>query len=269
MIGIIGGGMMGEAIISGILDSKLYSPTQIFVSEPIKERRNFLKNRYGINVTENNLEVVNNCRILILSVKPQNIEEVLKEISLNVKEDQIYISIAAGVPLSYLEKYLNKAKSIFRIMPNLPLIVKKGAIAITSNKYTEDDLDRVKEIFTSLGELWEIPEKYFNIVTALTGSGPAFVSLILQGFTLAGVKKGLSYDLAKSLTLQLFSGVIGLIKEKDYSFEDLIKKTSSPGGTTIMGLEEFYSEGIIGVIMKSISKAEERSREIEEIFKEV
>ncbi|MCS7201674.1 MAG: pyrroline-5-carboxylate reductase [Dictyoglomus sp.] len=269
MLGIIGGGMMGEAIISGILDSHIYSSSQVFVSEPIKERREYLKTKYGINTTENNLEVINNCRIIILAVKPQNIEEVLKEISLNVREDQIYVSIAAGVPLKYLEKYLNRARSIFRIMPNLPLIVKKGIITITSNKYTEEDLKRVKEIFENLGKIWEIPEKYFNIITALTGSGPAFASLILQGFTLAGVKKGLSYDLAKELTLQLFSGIVTLIEEKNYSFEDLIKKTSSPGGTTIMGLEKFYSEGIIGVIMESISKAEERSKEIEEIFKEV
>lgn len=269
MIGIIGGGMMGEAIISGILDSQIYSPSQIFVSEPIKERRVFLQNKFGINTTENNLEVINKCKIIILSVKPQNMEEVLKEISSNVKEDQIYISIAAGVPLGYLEKFLNKARSIFRIMPNLPLIVKKGAIVVTSKKYTEEDLKKVKEIFVNLGEIWEIPEKHFNIITALTGSGPAFVSLIFQGFILAGVKKGLPYDLAKELTLQLFLGVIELIKEKNYSFEDLIKKTSSPSGTTIIGLEKLYSEGIIGIIMESISKAEERSKEIEEIFKEV
>ncbi|MCX7846055.1 MAG: pyrroline-5-carboxylate reductase [Dictyoglomaceae bacterium] len=269
MIGIIGGGMMGEAIISGILDSKIYFPSQIFVSEPIKERRDYLKNKYGINIKENNLEVIDNCKILILSVKPQNIEEVLKEITLKVKEDQIYISIAAGVPLNYLEKYLCRSKSVFRVMPNLPLIVKKGAIAITGNKYTEEDIKKVKEIFANLGEIWEIPEKYFNIITALTGSGPAFVSLIFQGFTLAGVKKGIPYDLAKELTLQLFLGVIELIKERNLSFEDLIKRTSSPGGTTIMGLEKLYSEGIIGVIIESISKAEERSREIEEIFKEV
>ncbi|MGB9858080.1 MAG: pyrroline-5-carboxylate reductase [Dictyoglomaceae bacterium] len=269
MIGIIGGGMMGEAIISSILEAKIYSPSEIFVSEIIEERRTFLRDKYGINLVDNNSGIIENSNIIIIAVKPQNIEEVLKEISFYVKEDQTYISIAAGVPLNYLERYLNKARSIFRIMPNLPLIVKKGAIAITSNKYIEEDLKRVKEIFSNMGEIWELPEKYFNIITALTGSGPAFVSLIFQGFTLAGVKNGLPYNLSKELTLQLFLGVIELIKEKKYSFEDLIRMTSSPGGTTIIGIEKMYLDGIIGEIMESISKAEERAKEIENLFKEV
>ena len=120
-----------------------------------------------------------------------------------------------------------------------------------------------------MGEIWELPEKYFNIITALTGSGPAFVSLIFQGFTLAGVKNGLPYNLSKELTLQLFLGVIELIKEKKYSFEDLIRMTSSPSGTTIIGIEKMYLDGIIGEIIESISKAEERAKEIENLFKEV
>ncbi|PMQ02394.1 MAG: pyrroline-5-carboxylate reductase [Dictyoglomus sp. NZ13-RE01] len=269
MIGIIGGGMMGEAIISGILEGNKFQEDQIYVSEIVDERREYLKEKYNIKVTKENKEVLEKCKIIILAVKPQNMQEVLEEIEPYVKEEHIFVSIAAGVPISFLEKYLNKAKSVFRIMPNLPLTVKKGTIVITGNKSKDENLILIKDIFSTLGEVWELPEKYFNIVTALTGSGPAFVALLLQSFTLAGVKKGLPYNVAKDLTLQLFLGVIELIKEKNYSFEDLIRMTSSPAGTTIMGLEKLYSYGIIGEIMESISKAEERAQEIEKIFKEV
>jgi pyrroline-5-carboxylate reductase len=267
MIGIIGGGMMGSAIISGILDSKIYSPSDIFVYDVVEERKNDLYKRYNIKIAKDNVELIEKCKIIILAVKPQNIEDVLKEISTSIRENHIVVSIAAGVPLSYLERYLQRARSVIRVMPNLPLIVRKGAIGIASNKYTCEDMLKVKEIFSCLGEVYEIPEKSFNILTALTGSGPAFVALILQGFTLGGVKKGLSYETSKNLTLQLFLGVISLIKEKNLSFEDLIKMTSSPGGTTIMGLQELYLNGIIGEIMESISKAEERAKEIELSFR--
>ncbi|HOJ92290.1 MAG TPA: pyrroline-5-carboxylate reductase [Dictyoglomaceae bacterium] len=260
-LGIIGGGMMGEAILSGVLESNFLPPQEILVSEPVESREKYLKDKYNISIVDNIL-LIKNSEFILIAVKPQNIKGVLEEIKPHIRKGQAFISIAAGVPLNYLEKYLYNVKSLFRVMPNLPCTVKKGAIAITYNKAEKEDLRFVKELFSNIGKVWEMDEKNFDIITALTGSGPAFVSLILQSFVLSGVNGGISYNTAKEMVLQLFDGTIEYIRSKDLSFEDIIKMTSSPAGTTIAGLEKLYKEGISGIIMEAISSAKEKGEEI-------
>ncbi len=267
-LGIIGGGMMGEAILAGILESSFLRKDQILVSEVVEERKIYLKNKYNTEIISDNAFLTQNCNYILLAVKPQNIKEVLNEIEPYLDENKILISIAAGVKISFIRKYAPKVKCLIRIMPNLPCTIKKGVIALTYDKYEEKEINFVKTLFSTIGEVWVIDEKYFDTITALTGSGPAFVSLILQGFTLAGLKGGLNYNTSKEMVLKLFEGVIGYIKEKNLSFEDLIKMTSSPAGTTIMGLEVLYKSGIVGIIMEAITSAKIRSEEISKILEE-
>lgn len=267
-LGIIGGGMMGEAILAGILESSFIEKDNILVSEVVEERKIYLKNKYNIEVISNNVFLAQNCNYILLAVKPQNIKEVLNEINSYLDENKVLISIAAGVKLSFLRKHVPKSKCLIRIMPNLPCTIKKGVISLTYDKYEEEEINFVKNLFSTIGDVWIIDEKYFDTITALTGSGPAFVSLILQAFTLAGLKGGLNHNTSKEMVLKLFEGVIDYIKDKNLSFEDLIKMTSSPAGTTIMGLEVLYESGITGIIMKAITSAKIRSEEISKILEE-
>ncbi|MFN3699629.1 MAG: pyrroline-5-carboxylate reductase family protein, partial [Dictyoglomus sp.] len=177
-LGIIGGGMMGEAILAGILESSFLRKDQILVSEVVEERKIYLKNKYNIEIISDNAFLTQNCNYILLAVKPQNIKEVLNEIEPYLDENKILISIAAGVKISFIRKYAPKVKCLIRIMPNLPCTIKKGVIALTYDKYEEKEINFVKTLFSTIGEVWVIDEKYFDTITALTGSGPAFVSLI-------------------------------------------------------------------------------------------
>lgn len=266
--GIIGGGMMGEAILAGIIESSSLTTDQILVSEVVEERKIYLTNKYNIEVISDNIFLTQNCNYILLAVKPQNIKEVLTEINTYLDENKVLISIAAGVKISFLRKYAPKVKCLIRVMPNLPCTIKKGIIALTYDKYIEDEINFAKSLFSTIGDVWIIDEKYFDTITALTGSGPAFVSLILQAFTLSGLKGGLNYNTSKEMVLKLFEGVIEYIKDKNLSFEDIIKMTSSPAGTTIMGLEVLFETGIVGIIMKAITSAKIRSEEISKTLEE-
>lgn len=267
-LGIIGGGMMGEAILSGIIDSNFLKNDEIIVSEPIEKRREYIRDKYNVEVISDNKLLAKKAKYILIAVKPQNIKDVLKEISPYIDENKTIISIAAGVKISLIKRYLNEFKCIIRIMPNLPCTVKKGAIALTFDKYDKEEVEFVKNLFSTIGSVWIIDEKYFDTITALTGSGPAFVSTILQSFTLSGVKGGLSYDISKEMVLKLFEGVIEYVREKNLSFEDVVKMTSSPAGTTIMGLETLHKEGIVGIIMEAITSAKLRSEEISKYLEE-
>jgi pyrroline-5-carboxylate reductase len=267
-LGIIGGGMMGEAILSGILSSSFLKKENILVSEPLEDRRKYLTEKYEIEVVSDNVYTVNSCEYILLAIKPQNFKEVLQEISPHIKSHHVIISIAAGIPISLISKYTKEARSIIRVMPNLPCTVNKGAIAITYSEAKEEDIKFTKSLFETIGKVWILPEKYFDTVTALTGSGPAFVALILQGFTLSGVKGGIPYDISREMVIQLFEGVLEYIKSKNLTFEDIIRMTSSPAGTTIMGLEVLYNERIIGIIMNAITSSKNRGSEITNEIKE-
>lgn len=268
ILGIIGGGMMGEAILAGIIEGNFLKKDEIIVSEKIKKRKDYLREKYNVEVTTDNKSLAQKVKYILIAVKPQNIKEVLKEISPYVDESKTIISIAAGVKISLIKKYLNNSRCVIRVMPNLSCTIKKGVIALTFDKYEKEDVEFVKNLFSTIGDVWIIEEKYFDTITALTGSGPAFVSTILQGFTLAGVKGGIPYDTSKEMVLKLFEGVIEYIKEKNLSFEDVIKMTSSPAGTTIMGLEVLYKEGVTGIIMEAITSAKLRSEEISKNLEE-
>jgi pyrroline-5-carboxylate reductase len=258
MIGFIGGGNMAEAIIKGIADKHA---RDIMVSEPRDERRAYLEKTYKIKTTSNNKEVVNNCRIILLAIKPQNMDEVTSEISNMISPDKIVVSIAAGITLSYLSSRLKTSK-IIRVMPNTPAIIQEGMSVMSMCECIHDkEIGLIRDIFMSIGRLLVLPEKHMDTVTALSGSGPAFIALFLEAMIEGGVKMGLSKRDAFELAVQTLLGTAKLL-DTGMSPEKLREMVTSPKGTTAAGLKVFQEKGFIDIVKDALQAAAERAKEL-------
>lgn len=262
MIGFIGGGNMAEAIIKGIVQSsKLKAQSEIIMSEPREERRRYLEQTYSIKTTPSNKEVAGSCNIIILAVKPQNMETVLNEIADLVTNEKTVVSIAAGITLSYLQSKLN-TKKLIRVMPNTPAIIQEGmSVMSLCECFSNKDIAVVRGIFMSIGRVLTMPEKYMNAVTALSGSGPAFVALFVEAMIEGGVKLGLSRNDATELATQTLLGTARLL-DTGMSPEKLREMVTSPGGTTAAGLEIFKEKGLTDIVNDAINAAIKRAEEL-------
>ena len=258
MIGVIGGGNMAEAMIKGMLRSNL---KDIIISEPRHERREYLEYAYHIKTTPNNSDVIRQCSIVILAVKPQNMDDVTAEISGAVSNDTIIVSIAAGVTLSYLTSQLKTTK-IIRVMPNTPALVQEGmSVLALCEDITDSEMATVRDIFLSFGKVLVLPEKYLDAVTALSGSGPAFIALFVEAMIDAGVKMGITEEDALKLSRQTLLGTAKLL-ETGIPPAKLREMVTSPGGTTAAGLKVFGEKDFYGLIFQVIRAATERSKEL-------
>jgi pyrroline-5-carboxylate reductase len=258
MIGFIGGGNMAEAIIKGIF-AKYGS--NIMVSEPVDKRRTYLEKTYNIKTTPNNKEVVKNCNIIILAVKPQNMDSVTAEIYDEISNDKIVVSIAAGITLSYLSSRLKTTK-IIRVMPNTPALVQEGMSVMSMCECINDkEMQVIKDIFMSIGLLLALPEKYMNAVTALSGSGPAFFAYFVEAMIEGGVRMGLGKDDAATLAVQTFLGTAKLLNTGMHPSK-LREMVTSPGGTTAAGLKLLEEKGFKETVIASIEAATNRAKEL-------
>jgi len=238
MIGIIGAGNMGSAIAFGIKGKVLLSD---------KNRR-----------ISDNITVAKRSDIIILAIKPQDIGEVLKEIRPYVKE-KLIISIAAGITTSSIEKALPGTR-VIRVMPNMPAMAGKGISAISCGRFAKKgDLKTVSMIFLNLGEVIEVKEKTMDAVTAVSGSGPAYYFLFTYLLAKAAEASGLQKDIAVRLARATFIGAAEVIKLKDLSMEDLVKKVASKGGTTEAALKVFKQEKLEAIIKKAVRSASQKS----------
>ena len=258
MIGFIGGGNMAEALIKGIA---VKHAGDIMVSEPREDRRAYLEKTYGIKTTPDNKEVVRNCNIIILAVKPQNMDDVTAQIADVISEDKIIVSIAAGITLSYLSSRLNTAK-IIRVMPNTPALVQEGMSVMSMCECMHDkEIGLIKDIFMSIGILISLPEKYMDAVTALSGSGPAFIAYFIEAMIEGGIKTGLSKDNATELAVQTLLGTAKLL-DTGISPSKLREMVTSPKGTTAAGLKVFEEKGLKEGVIAAIEAAVNRAREL-------
>jgi pyrroline-5-carboxylate reductase len=258
MIGFIGGGNMAEAMIKGMLNSNI---RDIMVSEPRDDRRSYLEKTYNVKTTNDNKEVVKKCTIIILAVKPQNMEDVTGEISDFITPDKIIVSIAAGITLSYLSSRLKTTK-IIRVMPNTPALVLEGMSVMSMCECIHDrEIGIIREIFMSIGKLMALPEKYMDAVTALSGSGPAFIALFVEHLIDAGIKSGLSKEHAAELAIQTFIGTAKLL-ETGMPPDKLRVIVTSPGGTTAAGLKVFEEKKFGDIVASVIEAAKKRSEEL-------
>ena len=262
MIGFIGGGNMAEALIKGIVqNSKLKIKSEIFVSEPREKRRQYLANTYGVKTTDNNSDVVQSSNIIILAVKPQNMEQVLDEIKDRVTEDKTVVSIAAGITLTFLQARL-KTKKLIRVMPNTPALVQEGMTVMSLCEcFSDKDISAVREIFMSIGKVLTMPEKYMDAVTALSGSGPGFIALFTEAMIDSGVKLGLSREQASELAAQTLLGTAKLI-DSGMTPEKLREMVTSPGGTTAAGLKVFEEKDLKTIVNDALQFAAKRAAEL-------
>lgn len=262
MIGFIGGGNMAEALIKGAVSSQQSAVRRdIFVSEPREDRRKYLEQTYGVKTTSDNREVASSCNIIILAVKPQNMAAVLDEITDLITEEKTVVSIAAGITLSYLQSKV-KTKKLIRVMPNTPAIVQEGmSIMSLCECFSDRDVAIVRDIFMSVGKVLTLPEKYMNAVTAVSGSGPAFVALFVEAIIDAGEKIGLNRDNASELAIQTLIGTARLL-DTGMPPRKLMEMVTSPGGTTAAGLKTFEERGFKNIVYEALYSAMKRAEEL-------
>lgn len=263
-IGFIGAGNMAEALINGLISSKLFKSDQILITDVVKKRVTHIKSTYKVNVASDNKRLCKESDIIVLSVKPNHISKVVSEIKTAITSKKILISIAAGVQTVSIANLLKKKSKIVRVMPNTPALVLAGASVLYCNEnVTDDEKEHVKGIFESVG-IAEIVdnEAILNPVTGLSGSGPAYVSIFIEALSDGGVKMGLSRDLAHKLAAQTVYGTAKMIIEGDAHPAQFKDKVSSPGGTTIEGIHHLEKGGFRSSTISAVEAATRRSKEL-------
>jgi pyrroline-5-carboxylate reductase len=263
-IGFIGAGNMAEAMIRGLLRGGDFAIAQIAASGPREERMRELRDTYGIYATTDN-KVPAASEIVVLAVKPQILSRVLEEVGSTISPEALVISIAAGVPVAAIQVRLASGTRVVRAMPNTPALVDAAATALARGDYArESDLEDARRIFDAIGTTVILDEAQMDAVTGLSGSGPAYVFLILEALADAGVKVGLSRRTSQLLAAQTVLGSAKLLLETNEHPGKLKDMVTSPGGTAITGLHTLEAGGVRTTLMNAVEAATIRSRELGE-----
>ncbi len=263
----IGGGVMGEALLSRLIAQKIYQPDEILVSEPQRHRCSVLAQQYGVQVTTDNNAVIEAQEVLLLAIKPQVFAAVATELAdfaahKKGSENLVVVSILAGVPLHKLEAAFPD-RPVIRAMPNTPATVGAGITAIAAGKYVQNThIDLATRIFQAVGEVVQIPEYMMDAVTGLSGSGPGYVAILIEALTDGGVYAGLPRPIAAKLALQTVRGTAELLHETSIHPAELKDRVTSPGGTTIAGIAQLEKSGFRSALIKAVKAAYERSKEL-------
>ena len=261
-IGFIGTGKMGEALIKGILHAKLVSSDRIYASDADISKLNLLQKTCKISTCKDNCETVLNSDIIIIAVKPQIVPAVLKEIKNSIK-DQLIISIAAGVPIETYETALPKGTKVVRVMPNIAAMVREAASAVCSGSAVTWEEEAIAAgIFNSIGRTVMLPEHLLDAVTGLSGSGPAYIFMIIEALADGGVFEGLDRNTAKILAAQTVLGAAKMVLDDKIHTGELKDMVTSPGGTTIRGIRVLEDRGVRIAMMDAVIEACERSKEL-------
>ncbi len=262
-LGIIGGGMMAYSIVRGLLAARLLSPERIVVSDVSAERRALFEKSCGIAAASDNLQAVRRSNVVLLAIKPQGMAGLLAEIRPAAASDTLYLSIAAGITTAALYAGLGSAGRIVRIMPNTAAQVRASATAICRGpNATDDDLAIARDLFNALGTTVAVDETLMDAVTGLSGSGPAYVYLIIEALADAGVRNGLARATALQLAAQTCAGAARMVLEAGEHPGALKDQVCSPGGTTINGLYRLEKSGVRAALIDAVSAAVARSKEL-------
>jgi len=262
-VGFLGAGNMGEALIKGLLAAKLVPADAIFATDVRPERLKELDRQYGIQVSSDNADLVRRADIVILAVKPQIMDAVATEIAPLVTRRKLLISIAAGVATDKIRARLHKDSRLIRVMPNTPALVLEGVTAIAKADGLEPgDLDVAREIFGAVGRVVVLGEELLDAVTGLSGSGPAYVAIVIESLADGGVRMGLDRATAMTLATQTVLGAAKLLLETGLHPGALKDMVSSPGGTTIAGIAALEEGGLRTTFIKAVERATQRSREL-------
>jgi pyrroline-5-carboxylate reductase len=267
-VGFVGAGNMGEALIKGLLHGHLCRPEQITCSDIRPERLKAIKKAYGVKTTSSNSEVVKHSDIVILAVKPQILKQVVVDIGKYFELSKLVISIAAGVAMETIASCAKQELKLIRVMPNICVSVGEGVSAIAAGKHaTKEDLMVAKAIFDSAGKSLFVEENLLDAVTGLSGSGPAYIFLIIDALADAGVKVGLARSDALLLASQTVLGSAKMLIETGEHPGRLKDMVTSPGGTSIAGIHALEEGGVRTTLIKAVEVATQRSKVLGEMMK--
>lgn len=269
VIGFIGCGNLAEALIRGLITSKAASPARILASDTLNSRLIYIAENYEVKVHNNNYETARNADIIFITVKPGDVGAALKEIAPELDKEKLLISAAAGVRTGYITDALKECGvsvvvPVIRAMPNTPVTVMEGMTALfAASGAGKDDVRSARAVFESVGKVAVVEEEdLLDAVTGLSGSGPAYIFLVMEALTEAGVKAGLPEKMAKELSVQTAFGAAKLARESDKGLSELRRMVTSPGGTTVEGIKRLEEAGLKEAFIKAVEAAAKRSREL-------
>ena len=261
-IAFLGAGNMAEAIIKGVLESALFRPEELIAADISSERLLEVGQKYNIRTTFSNREAATSAEMIILGVKPLVVDPVLSEIAPFIA-GKLLISVAAGIPLKRLMGHFDGEMAIIRAMPNAASRVLSGATVLSPGPYVDSRrLEQGIAVFNSIGKTWILEERLQDAVTGLSGSGPAFVMVVIEAMAEGGVKCGLEYDVAMALSIQTVLGASLWLKtscEHPARLKDIV---ASPGGTTIAGLHQLEAKGLRAALISAVEAATQRSTQL-------
>jgi len=263
---LVGGGNMGEALVAGLLRSGLWKPSQITVCDVRHDQLVRLQLRYKVRASADNRWAVRDSTIVLLAVKPQHMKHVLEELGPVLRQSQLVLSIAAGIPTRFIERFLADGVPVIRIMPNTPALVGLGAAALTRGRWATASHERIAEgILATVGTVVSVPERAMDAVTAVSGSGPAYVFYLAEAMTEAGRSLGLSPHIVDGLVRQTIKGAGELLAQSHEEAHTLRQRVTSPGGTTEAALKVLEKGKLKAIFLKALKRATERSRELSKV----
>lgn len=262
-LGIIGAGKIGEAILAGAFSRKLFAAEDVILSVRTEAHRQDLEKRYAVKATLDNREVAKDSKIILMAVKPKSIVDVLNSIADVLEPDTLIISTAAGVPLDVIESRVPNYVAVIRTMPNLAVSVGEGMTVLSPGKNVSDSqLEIAKGLFGSVGRVITLEEQHMDAVTGLSGSGPAYIYIVIEALADGGVKLGLPRDVATQLAAQTVLGAAKTVLETGEHPAKLKDQVTTPAGVTIDGILELEEGGLRVTLIKAVVKAAERSRQL-------
>jgi pyrroline-5-carboxylate reductase len=262
-IAILGCGKIGEALVSGLLSSGWRDAGDIVVTARRPERADELRERHGITATLANAEAAADAALVVISVKPQDLDALLAEIGPVLTSAQTVLSVAAAIPTSFIEQRIADGIPVVRAMPNTPATVHEGIAGVCAGAHAGDEhLALAEECLSHLGAVVRLPERYMDAVTAVSGSGPAYFALLAEAMIEAGILLGLSREVSTQLVVQTMLGTGVLLRDQKMHPVELREAVTSPGGTTIRAIHELEQAGVRAAFLNAIQAAMERSREL-------
>ncbi len=262
-IGFLGAGKMASALAKGFVRASLVTPGRVLASDVIEMAREAFGRDVGARVSSSNVDVVKGMTVLVLAVKPDQVAGVLAEIAPHFTKQHLLISIAAGVTLARIESALPDSARVIRVMPNTPALVGASASAFAAGSHaTAEDAALALKLFSAVGAALQVKESLLDAVTGLSGSGPAYVCLVLEALSDGGVAAGLPRDVATKLAVQTLLGTAKMVLETGQHPAALRDAVTSPGGTTIEGLHELERAGVRGAFINAVRAASEKSRKL-------
>jgi pyrroline-5-carboxylate reductase len=262
-VAIIGAGTIGESLLRGLLSGGWREPGEIVATVRDEQRARELEERHGIRVTLSNAEAVAGAALVVIAVKPQDFGALLGEVGGVLTPEQTVLSVAAAIPTAAIERQVAPGVPVVRAMPNRPATVHEGIAGICAGAHAgEEHLRLAEEALSHLGAVVEVPERYMDAVTAVSGSGPAYFALLAEAMIEAGILLGLSREVSTQLVVQTMLGTAHLLRDEEIHPVELREQVTSPGGTTIRAIRELERAGVRAAFLNAIQAAMERSREL-------